>query len=414
MNKMADIKGFGYNSTLPVLLYHYDTEKGSVCNIVRATLIGDIFSTSDYVHQIQFVFNDFDSYEPSRGDIMCGIDFPRTGGQWNMLDAFTSQNLRSFVPLGLTGVDSSKNVYTFTPLLLLSGEENASMFDGGVYQTTTFSGIDILKGLLFGAANWWDHSAGCSNISPFATQKNTPYPVVTVQQGLNAKIPSRTVTVDKQQSSNDQNPMDNITEATEYSFDPLDIYKELVSSQIGGISVIYYCPAMNGTAQLRFENDNSYWGSSDWKQLKNGVLVSADALDISEINKEDYKNSKDKHNVVETYYNYVSETKDSTGKTIAKEAHYATYKMVAKTSEGYMLTSIDPANDTYKFVDSEGRIINSASVPAVKRIKISSADDHTALFESSSKLDYLWDKPFSFYTIKANLSNSFLITQTKE
>lgn len=411
---MADDAEHGYNRTFPIMLYPTGSQGRGM--IVRATLVSDVFSTKDYIHRIQLQFTTSSDYEPTKGDVVTGIDFARTGGSWDMMDAFTSQPMSSFVPLGLDEINNDKNIYTFIPLILISGKETSSMFEGGVYHTTTFGGVDILKFLLFGAENVWNSgSATWTGINPFQTQKNTPYPVVTVENNLNAKIPSKTVEVQESTTKDSNgNTQTEVTTATEYSFDPLDIYKETLQSQTGGLSVIYYCP-MDGThtAQLQFKNDASFWGASDWTEQKDGVLVSADALNISEVTKEDYRNNHDKFNVIQTYYNKIDETKDDKGNVTSKQASYGTYKMVAKTSQGYVTAPIDD-HDHYEFHYPNGDLVLSAGPPVKDRVKIDTLDDQAAIFQASSKLSYLWDKPFSLYTIKANLSNSFMLTQTQE
>lgn len=401
-----DVNNHGYNITIPALLYHINANGTAGSYLVRATLVSDVFSAKDYMRSIQFKFNNFPDYDPTRGDILTGVNWANAGGAWDLLDAFTSQDLKNFVPLGLTEIDDSNGVYTFQPLILISGEQTASMFQGGTYETKTFGGIDILKNLLYGASNWWNTSAGVvTGLHPFQIQKDSVFPVVTVEPGLNARIPNETVKVDSSDSGNSTNE---VKEATTYSFDPLDEFKKIMESQTGGLAVIYYCPAQNGVAQLQFKNDKTFWGASDWTQQKDGVLVSADALNISEVTKENYKNAKDKYNVVQCIYNKVEE-----GQNGAKTAKYSNDIMVAKTSRGYAVAHIDK-NDKYTFKYPDGSLVSRVGVPVKTTVNIDKYDDQTAVFEASSKLNYLWDKPFSLYTIKANLANSFMLTQYTE
>lgn len=416
-----DINGHGYNITIPALLYHINADGTPGSYLVRATLVSDVFTAKDYMHAVQFKFNSFPGYDPTRGDILTGVNWANAGGAWDLLDAFTSQDLKNFVPLGLTEIDDNTGVYTFQPLILISGTQTASMFDGFTYETKTFGGIDILKNLLYGASNWWNTSAGVvTGIHPFQIQKDSVFPVVTVEQGLNARIPTETVKVDLSDPSKPYNDNSNIKEATSYSFDPLDEFKKVMESQTGGLAVIYYCPARDGVAQLQLKNDATFWGASDWTQQRDGVLVSADALNISEVTKENYKNAKDKYNVVQCYYNKVTDQTDGAGNVIKdndgnplKHAEFKTDIMVAKTSQGYSVAHIDN-DDKYHFTYPNGATAPSVGVPVKTTVNIDKYDDQTAVFEASSKLNYLWDKPFSLYTIKANLSNSFMLTQQVE
>lgn len=404
-----DINNHGYNITIPALLYHINVDGTPGSYLVRATLVGDVFSSKDYMHAVQFKFNSFPGYDPTRGDILTGVNWANAGGAWDLMDAFTSQDLKNFVPLGLTEIDDNTGTYTFQPLILISGKQTASMFEGGVYKTTTFGGIDILKNLLYGASNWWNTSAGAiTGLNPFKIQKDSVFPVVTVEQGLNARIPNETVKVDLSDPSKPADDVDNIKEATTYSFDPLDEFKKVMESQTGGLAVIYYCPARDGVAQLHFKNDKTFWGASDWTQQRDGVLVSADALNISEVTKENYKNAKDKYNLVQCIYNKVED-----GQNGSKAAKYYNDIMVAKTSRGYAVDHID-SDDKYSFKYPDGSPVYRVGVPVKTTVNIDKYDDQTAVFEASSKLNYLWDKPFSLYTIKANLSNSFMLTQYVE
>lgn len=404
-----DINGHGYNITIPALLYHINADGTPGSYLVRATLVSDVFTAKDYMHALQFKFNNFPGYDPTRGDILTGVNWSNAGGAWDLLDAFTSQDLNNFVPLGLTEIDDNTSTYTFQPLILISGKQTASMFEGGVYKTTTFGGIDILKNLLYGASNWWNTSAGTvTGINPFKIQKDSVFPVVTVEQGLNARIPNETVKVDLSDPTKPANDVDNIKEATTYSFDPLDEFKKVMESQTGGLAVIYYCPARDGVAQLQFKNDKTFWGASDWTQQRDGVLVSADALNISEVTKENYKNAKDKYNLVQCIYNKVED-----GQNGSKSAKYRNDIMVTKTSRGYAVDHID-SDDKYSFKYPDGSPAYRVGVPVKTTVNIDKYDDQTAVFEASSKLNYLWDKPFSLYTIKANLSNSFMLTQYVE
>ena len=404
-----DINGHGYNITIPALLYHINADGTPGSYLVRATLVSDVFTAKDYMHSIQFKFNNFPGYDPTRGDILTGVNWSNAGGAWDLMDAFTSQDLSNFVPLGLTEIDDNTGVYTFQPLILISGKQTASMFEGGVYKTTTFGGIDILKNLLYGASNWWNTSAGAvTDLNPFQIQKDSVFPVVTVEQGLNARIPNETVKVDLSDPSKPADDVNNIKEATIYSFDPLDTFKKIMESQTGGLAVIYYCPARDGVAQLQFKNDTTFWGASDWTQQRDGVLVSADALNISEVTKENYKNAKDKYNLVQCIYNKVED-----GQNGLKSAKYRNDIMVTKTSRGYAVDHID-SDDKYSFKYPDGSPAYRVGVPVKTTVNIDKYDDQTAVFEASSKLNYLWDKPFSLYTIKANLSNSFMLTQYVE
>lgn len=402
-----DINGHGYNITIPALLYHINADGTPGSYLVRATLVSDVFTAKDYMHRVQFKFNNFPGYDPTRGDILTGVNWSNAGGAWDLMDAFTSQDLKNFVPLGLTEIDDN-GVYTFQPLILISGKQTASMFEGGVYKTTTFGGIDILKNLLYGASNWWNTSAGVvTGLNPFKIQKDSVFPVVTVEQGLNARIPTETVKVDLSDPSKPVDDVDNIKEATTYSFDPLDEFKKIMESQTGGLAVIYYCPARDGVAQLQLKNDQTFWGASDWTQQRDGILVSADALNISEVTKENYKNAKDKYNLVQCVYNKVEDGQGS------KSAKYRNDIMVTKTSRGYAVDHID-SDDKYSFKYPDGSPAYRVGVPVKTTVNINKYDDQTAVFEASSKLNYLWDKPFSLYTIKASLSNSFMLTQSVE
>lgn len=404
-----DVNNHGYNITIPALLYHINANGTAGSYLVRATLVSDVFSTKDYMHSVQFKFNNFPDYDPTRGDILTGINWANAGGAWDLLDAFTSQDLKNFVPLGLTEIDDSKGVYTFQPLILISGEQTASMFQGGTYETKTFGGIDILKNLLYGASNWWNTSAGVvTGLHPFQIQKDSTFPVITVEPDLNARIPNETVKVDSTNETVNGDSTNDIKEATTYSFDPLNEFKKIMESQTGGLAVIYYCPAQNGVAQIQFKNDKTFWGASDWSQQKDGVLVSADAINISEVTKENYKNAKDKYNVVRCIYNKVED-----GQNGAKTAKYHNDIMVAKTSRGYAVAHIDE-DDKYTFKYPDGSPVIRVGVPVKTTVNIDKYDDQTAVFEASSKLNYLWDKPFSLYTIKANLANSFMLTQYTE
>ena len=404
-----DINGHGYNITIPALLYHINADGRAGSYLVRATLVSDVFTAKDYMHSVQFKFNNFPGYDPTRGDILTGVNWSNAGGAWDLMDAFTSQDLKNFVPLGLTEIDDNTGVFTFQPLILISGKQTASMIEGGVYKTTTFGGVDILKNLLYGASNWWNTSAGVvTGLNPFKIQKDSVFPVVTVEQGLNARIPNETVKVDLSDPSKPADDVDNIKEATTYSFDPLDTFKKVMESQTGGLAVIYYCPARDGVAQLQFKNDKTFWGASDWTQQRDGVLVSADALNISEVTKENYKNAKDKYNLVQCIYNKVED-----GQNGSKSAKYYNDIMVAKTSRGYAVDHID-SDDKYSFKYPDGSPAHRVGVPVKTTVAIDKYDDQTAVFEASSKLNYLWDKPFSLYTIKANLSNSFMLTQYVE
>ena len=72
-----DVNNHGYNITIPALLYHINANGTAGSYLVRVTLVSDVFTAKDYMHSIQFKFNNFPNYDPTRGDILTGINWMR-------------------------------------------------------------------------------------------------------------------------------------------------------------------------------------------------------------------------------------------------------------------------------------------------------------------------------------------------